>query len=855
VFQRADQPKLELVQLGLLALVVISLPLLIGGAPSWALAPAAVIACVAACVGLGASARGPWPRAHQLLLVLAAVMLGLTLLQCVPLPMGLLRLVAPATASTWERAMLPLGLPAPSFATLSLDPVATRLAALRGLLYLGVLFASVQISATRAGVLQLERTVLFATTVMAFVALVHSGLGLKKVFGIYEPENPVAYLEGHIAPLLNTNHLAGYLNIGFALAVGALLSRRPPMPRALLASGAAVMLAASVWSSSRGGMLGILTALVVNAALRLRGQRGVSKSLRGRFAQLSVATMVLGATVMVSLAFGSVARAKFSGNRDFSKLEVVAAAFRLFPEHPVFGVGRGAFESVFPSLGTTRDNWVSTHPENIVAQWLTEWGIFGALGLVAFAATLLLSMRWHSDPACRGAGAALAGAFVHNLVDFHDEMPGVAVSLAVCAALFTARPGRPKSHAGVSVRVRAGMVAAATFAGILGTYVILFSDHELGAEHRSFQTWSLDRQLSKAEFHERLQKSVLRHPADPYLPYAAAVRATMRRDESPIPFLARALERNPTYGRAHLVLARNLFARVPSQARMEYRLAYAYDRTLRDAVAQEVSPLVGDYYSAVDLVPEGREGIELLDLLSSTLEARLPATSFQLDDELLRRDSKHLGALGRRAKLLEMDLQQQPIWCDGTPPTCLAEALRVARQAAELGTRGCEHPARLGNILVMAGRTDDALKELQAYATKSDDRSSCLSAAFEIASKAKRTQQADQLLGALSRAGCVNAATCASNLAAIADMEVYRGNVQRGVALYRQAMEHDPEREDLLLRYANLTGGAGLHAQAAEAYSRLAQRHPEQGSYAAQAAEHRAAMQAKAYGDRFAPKR
>jgi predicted tellurium resistance membrane protein TerC len=126
------------------------------------------------------------------------------------------------------------------------------------------------------------------------------------------------------------------------------------------------------------------------------------------------------------------------------------------------------------------------------------WGIFGALGLVALAAILLLSMRWHSDPACRGAGAALAGAFVHNLVDFHDEMPGVAVSLAVCAALFTARPGRPKSHAGVSVRVRAGMVAAATLAGILGTYALMFSHHELGAEQRSFQTWSLDRQLPKA---------------------------------------------------------------------------------------------------------------------------------------------------------------------------------------------------------------------------------------------------------------------------------------------------------------------------------------------------------------------
>lgn len=827
------------------------LPLLIGGAPTWALAPAALVACVAASMGLGASARGPWPRAHQLLLVLAAVLLGLTLLQCVPLPLGLVRVVAPATANTWERAMLPLGLPAPSFATLSLDPVATRLAVLRGLLYLGVLWASVQVSATRDGATQLERVVLLGTVIMAFVALAHAGLGLKKVFGVYTLENPLSYVEGHVAPLLNTNHLAGYLNIGFALAVGALLSRRPPMPRALLASGAAVLLSVSVWSSSRGGLLGIVTALLVNFALRLRGQRGVSRSLRNRFAQVSIVMMALVAAVMVSLAFGSVARVKFSGNRDFSKLEVVAAAFRLFPEHPIFGVGRGAFESVFPSLGTTRDNWVSTHPENIVAQWVTEWGIFGALGLIAFAGILLISMRWHAEPATRGAGAALAGAFVHNLVDFHDEMPGVAVSLAVCAALFTARPGRPKSHAGINLRLRAGMVSAAVLAGVLGVYALLFSHHELAAEQRSFQSWSLDPELPKAEFHSRLQEALSRHPADPYLPYAAAVRATVRRDESPIPFLARALERNPTYGRAHLVLARSLFAVVPSQARLEYRLAYAYDRTLRDQVAAQVAPLVFDFDSAAELAPEGREGADLLDLLAVSLEAKLPATSHQIDEELLRRDSQRLNALGRRARALESDLEQGAPWCEGPlRQGCIDAALSSARTAAELSLHGCEHPARYGNVLALAKRVDEALAVLADYGTKTDDRASCLRAAYEIASRDRRERQANEILGALSRLGCEQASTCASNLAQLAEMELSRGNLQRGLGLYRQAQERDPERADLLERYATVAAGAQLHAQAHDAYKRLASRYPDRADYAAKSAEHRAAMQTRVYGEK-----
>jgi hypothetical protein len=785
------------------------------------------------------------------MLVLSVVLLGLTLLQCVPLPMALLRLLAPATATTWERAMGPLAQAAPSFATVSLDPVATRLAALRGLMFLGVLFAAVQISATREGALRLERAVLAGTVLMAFVALAHAGLGLKKVFGVYQPENPTSYVEGHIAPLLNTNHLAGYLNIGFAIAVGALLSRRPPMPRALLASGAAVLLAVSVWSSSRGGMLGIFTGLLVNAALRLRGQRGVSRTLRNRFAQVSIIMMALVATVMVSLAFGSVARVKFSGNRDFSKLEVVTAAFRLVPDHPVFGIGRGAFESVFPSLGTTRDNWVSTHPENIVAQWVTEWGVFGALGLISFAGILLASMRWHTDTASRGAGAALAGAFVHNLVDFHDEMPGVAVSLAVCAALFTARPGRPKSHAGVPLRVRLGIVAAAVLSVVLGAYALMFSHHELGAEQRSFQAWSLDPQLPKAEFHARLRDALLRHPADPYLPYAAAVRATVRRDESPVPFLARALERNPTYGRAHLVLARNLFSVVPSQARLEYRLAYAYDRTLRDQVAAQVAPLVLDFDSAAELAPEGREGGDLLDLLAASLEPKLPATAHQIDDELLRRDSQRLSALGRRARALETDLEQDAPWCEGPGRSaCVNVAIAAARAAAELSIHGCEHPARYGNVLALAKRVDEALAALAEYATKTDDRAACLRAAYEIATRDKRERQANELLGALSRLGCEQASTCASNLAQLAEMELSRGNLQRGLALYKQAQDRDPERADLLERYASVAAGAQLHAQAHDAYKRLAARYPDRPDYADKAAQHRAAMQTRVYGDK-----
>jgi tetratricopeptide (TPR) repeat protein len=98
--------------------------------------------------------------------------------------------------------------------------------------------------------------------------------------------------------------------------------------------------------------------------------------------------------------------------------------------------------------------------------------------------------------------------------------------------------------------------------------------------------------------------------------------------------------------------------------------------------------------------------------------------------------------------------------------------------------------------------------------------------------------------------GCEQASTCASNLAQLAEMELSRGNLQRGLALYKQAQDRDPERADLLERYASVAAGAQLHAQAHDAYKRLAARYPDRPDYADKAAQHRAAMQTRVYGDK-----
>src|SRR5262249_61296143 len=54
--------------------------------------------------------------------------------------------------------------------------------------------------------------------------------------------------------------------------------------------------------------------------------------------------------------------------KDLSKVEMLVWAKPLLRDHPWFGVGRGAFESVFPAYRFSPGHLVFTHAENFIGQ-------------------------------------------------------------------------------------------------------------------------------------------------------------------------------------------------------------------------------------------------------------------------------------------------------------------------------------------------------------------------------------------------------------------------------------------------------------------------------------------------------
>ena len=89
--------------------------------------------CLVTVVLAAAAVLGGWgaepmrARAPATLLLFTGIGLTLyTALQCVPMPIGWLAAIAPHNADVWSRALSPLHEPGPSWAPITLDPIATR---------------------------------------------------------------------------------------------------------------------------------------------------------------------------------------------------------------------------------------------------------------------------------------------------------------------------------------------------------------------------------------------------------------------------------------------------------------------------------------------------------------------------------------------------------------------------------------------------------------------------------------------------------------------------------------------------------------------------------------------------------
>lgn len=567
------------------AVCIVAAPELLGGRPGWTVWVITGATGLAAILAGVAARRDPqplWVDSGPLV----AVALGVvwTALQCVPLPAGLAARVNPLGLDDARQAALFLGGGAPSWWTLSRSPWSTLEEVVKGLA-IAATFAAAWWHVHAGRRTMVARAIGVSVITMAAVSIAHHVLGAHTVFGVFEPPG----MGKIVSPLVNENHLAGFLSMGtpILLALGLDTESRPA--RVVWWGGGVLVVVTCIAAVSRSGLGSLCVGLVTFAVLyRWRAVRSSPGPWGGRAGAVAVVTGL----VLAAVFFADDLAADF-GRTTLDKVRLAIRGLDLVAQHPLVGVGRGGYSAAFVRHFGTR--YRLEYPESILVQWSSEWGLPVALGILGLLARAYVQVLRTHSPLRIGALAGVLSIFAHEFLDFATEETGVVVvasavlALALAAGQSRERRGSASSHAAgraISWRAPVAIGAVAVLvAGVVGPGIGRRRPRAIVAAVTAAVAAHDDDVVDAA-----LRRGMSLHPSEPAFPLLAAQVAIRRGDANAVRYFNRAMTLAPGWVAPHTLAARWLAARgAYGQAWLELREAERREPGAGDEVACELA--------------------------------------------------------------------------------------------------------------------------------------------------------------------------------------------------------------------------------------------------------------------------
>jgi O-antigen ligase len=265
------------------------------------------------------------------------------------------------------------------------------------------------------------------------------------------------------------DHFAGVMELGFAVGLGHVLDRTARRTDRWLG---AALIPLTVWAvvltTSRGGglTLGVVAGVALGWGL-VQWPPRVRWAIRGTAAAAGLAAVA----GFLTVGSGYVERFAKYPWRDIEQAEryqMIRAALRAWRTAPVFGIGPGMHQNLWPHFAATPDGdrargiwprflnntYYSYEVHSDWVQLLEEYGVVGLalFGMAAGVAAHGVAAGWRREARARRAngwqptgrqdfglslGALLAGTAMafHSLGDFNLQMPATVWLLAAMAAL------------------------------------------------------------------------------------------------------------------------------------------------------------------------------------------------------------------------------------------------------------------------------------------------------------------------------------------------------------------------------------------------------------------------------------
>jgi hypothetical protein len=760
-------------------------------------------------LGIVVLLRGGKPPAVALICAIAAVW---TILQAMPLPRALVELLSPEAARIWSRAYHLASHGDSGTARLSVSPSASWLEAFKWSSYAAAAVAGAFVARTH-GTQVVTRIIFGSALSIGAVSLVHELAGLHALYGLYAPR--FATGTWPLSPLINANNFAGYMNLG-VFAGAALLRRSGSATRqALTGLGVSFLLAMMVITASRGAIacFAVCAALFVTADLR-RAQGRV---------RLLVLACLAGGLGLAALSW-STTMSELLWSRDILKVRVLQWVWPMLADFRAAGVGRGAYEAVFPAYARTSTQTLFASPENFVVQFLVEWGPpMGAALLIAFGWALRPShwAHWPAAPA-RYVFAAFAALVLQNLVDLSLEVPGVALTLSVLLGGHTAAAHSASTGPLGSKHAGRALALALAVAGVSLGLVSLRSKEPVAARDElrvAFADASRARPRSPT-FERQLEAAVFSSPAAPYPSLLGGLYALHHRLDS-LPWALFAVERAPYQAPGHILLARSLKTHGrEGQATLHLRLANTYDPNLVRETTR-IAQLWGlGQAQFLDLAPKGHAGEPVLLAMADAVASHGFELRAGLLREALARNPKHYEALRNLGSLLLAAAAAGKPPC-AEPPGCVSEARALAARLKGERPVGQDWVLLDAEALTLQGNLEGARDLLSSRCPHSEPRLRCLQFWFSTNLKTGNDAASAQEAVRLIRQDCGGADSCAAAEREIA--RVYRGLgwVREALGPLRRAAELDPS-SNAWLELAEVSATSGSIGDARRALRRAA---------------------------------
>lgn len=506
-------------------------------------------------------------------------------LSLVPLPSGLVGLVAPAVKGFY--APLRTELAVTAWHPGSIEPFQTvwSLVLLAGL-------ASAFFLANR----HLHET--SARSLLAYV-LAATGVALS-LFAVYQKARFGTLLYGSVpvenaspfGPFVSHNHFAGFVEACALVTLGAALgSFRRHGSLALLLGGASVLIGiAHLLSHSRGGLVALGAGLVTLAWLSRKDQAPGWGWLLAGGGVAVVTFVVLFAPSSLYQRLATLGDPAADDSVQF-RAQLWSDSLGMWARTPVVGTGLGTYAVAIPAYRSGPSEIRAEYAESDWLQLLCETGLVGS----ALAAMFLFSVLRHAgrEPreghserhrgVTRGLLAAVVALLVHGIVDFNFHIPSNALLFAVLLGVLAPQGPRvsTKQHP-FALRIGVAVLFVGVGVGLAAYAVRMGTSEELNRRVDPLLT-------DPGEFTERIQQLGRSRESLPSNPQTAFLLGRLYNEEA---FRSREKIR---YRELRLEQAgeafRDSLRRAPARGRTWFELAWTEANLGRDDAADRLFPL------------------------------------------------------------------------------------------------------------------------------------------------------------------------------------------------------------------------------------------------------------------------